>query len=340
MSTRNAEIARFLATCGWGQARRTTLAGDASPRRYLRLRRTGAPPQHAVLMDADPTLGQDVGPFLDIDRFLRHAGFAAPGIMAAERDAGLVLMEDLGDALFARVCADAPQIEPALYASAIDVLAALYSVAPPAHLPDYTREDYLREARLAIDWYLPAATGRPTSDATAREYCALVSETVEALLPTRTCCVLRDYHAENLLWLPERSGISRVGLLDFQDALAGHPAYDVISLLEDARRDVEPALAEQMIRRFLSTTNLDEQSFRHACATLGAQRNLKIIGIFTRLFLRDGKPAYLQLIPRVWGHLMTDLRHPVLAHLSAFVTQTLPAPTPDILQKIREGQNA
>ncbi len=326
-------IARFLARSGWSDATSAPLAGDASNRRYERLSHPRLGP--AVLMDAPPEKGEDVRPFVSVTRHLREAGLSAPEVLAEDAAAGLLLLEDLGDDLYARVCARDPSLEPCLYAAAIDLLAGFHRHPPPAGLPPYDLAAYLAEAELITGWYLPAATGTGTPPDLAAEYRALITGLCAPLDPVRDVLVMRDYHAENLLWLPERTGIGRVGLLDYQDALAGHPAYDLVSLLEDARRDTSPALQEAMIARYLAATGADPEAFRLAYATLGAQRNLKIIGIFTRLWKRDGKPAYLDHLPRLWTHLARDLAHPALAPLKRWVTANLPEPTADIRARIK-----
>ncbi len=328
----------FLADAGWAEALRTPLAGDASARRYWRLSRNG---KTAILMDAPPSEAPSCRAFLHVAGWLVANGLSAPRIMAADADHGLILMEDLGDGLFARICNTHPEQETTLYRAAVDVLALLHRLPPPEGLAPYDTAACQAESRLVTDWYLPAATGRPfpdrDSDAGA-ELDALIAAPLAALDPAPPVCVLRDYHAENLLWLPARRGLGRVGLLDFQDALAGHPAYDLVSLLEDARRDTAPALQQAMLAAYLAETGQDAGPFRQACATLGAQRNLKILGIFARLWLRDGKPGYLDLLPRVWGHLMQDLGHPALAELRRFVERRLPPPDTETRHRIRAAR--
>jgi aminoglycoside/choline kinase family phosphotransferase len=336
MSDRQAQIAQFLKSAGWQDAVRASLAGDASARRYDRLTRL-EPPFAAVLMDAPPERGEDIKPFLNIAHFLLNAGFSAPRIYAQNEQHGLILMEDLGDALFARVCAKSNGLEPTLYAAAVDALTALHATPPPPDLQPYSLDVYEREACLLTDWYLPAVTGNATSTTLRAEFVALIREACAALTDDQTICVLRDYHAENLLWLPDRKGHARVGQLDFQDALLGHPAYDLVSLLEDARRDTSDDLQTSMIARYLTASNLDPAAFRQAYATLGAQRNLKIIGIFVRLCQRDGKTGYVDLIPHVWAHLQKDLRHPALHALKAFMDRHVPAPEPAVLAQITAG---
>ena len=334
---RLAEYAAFLTAAGWDGARRQPLAGDASARRYDRVTKAEGS-QRAVLMDAPVGTGEEIQPFLGIARFLRDCGFSAPRIYHEDEDTGLILMEDLGDDLYARLCSRDPASETLIYGAAVDLLASLHRFQPPAGLPPYSAAVYADEAKLMVDWYHPAATGKKLSPKHQAEYLKLVSSTTTRFAPDRSVCVLRDYHAENLLWLEDRCGLARVGLLDFQDALLGHPAYDLVSLLEDARRDTSPELRQMMQDRYIRLSQVDRKEFLAAYAALGAQRNLKIIGIFTRLCQRDGKAQYLDMIPRVWAHLANDLRHPCLAELSLFVSLHFQVPTPAILARIRQGR--
>lgn len=327
MTSRAAAIDAFLAAEGWGAAARRPLAGDASARRYARLERNGAP---AILMDVPPASGLTVAPFLAVTAWLRGLGLSAPAILAADPAEGLVLLEDLGEDVFLRLAAD-PAREAGLYAAAIDLVADLQSAPPPAPAadwspPPYDRAVLMREMRLAPEWYLPATTGAPASPDLAAEFDALVEPIVAIALDGPQLPVYRDYHAENLIWLPRRAGHARVGLLDYQDLLIGHPAYDVVSLLEDARRDTSPELRAAMQARYLARTGAEPGAFARAAHALAAQRNLKILGLFVRLARRDGKPGYLRHLPRVWAHLQRDLAHPDLAPLAAFVARRLPPP--------------
>jgi aminoglycoside/choline kinase family phosphotransferase len=338
MTARDAAVAAFLAAAGCGDAAVAPLAGDASNRRYLRLTRPGGT---AVLMDAPPARGEDVRPFLALTEWLRGRGLSAPAPLATDLDAGLLLLEDLGDELFVRHLARRPGSETALYAAAVDLLAGLASVPPPARIGSgpvamdllpYDGAVLGREAELFTGWWLPAVAA--VSPGMAADYAGLVAEATAPVAGAREVLVLRDYHAENLLWLPGRAGDARVGLLDYQDALAGHAAYDLVSLLEDARRDTGAELRAAMVARYLAARpELDAEAFRAAYAILGAQRNLKIIGIFARLARRDGKPRYLAFIPRVWGHLQRDLAHPSLARLAGWIARHAPAPAPDVLAR-------
>jgi len=344
MSTaREAALSAFLIAAGWPPEAARPLAGDASNRRYFRLGPLDGRPA-AVLMDAPPEQGEDVRPFVAVTVWLRRHGLSAPEIRAADLAQGFLLMEDLGDDLYGRMLATAPQREDELYGVAVDLLAELAATPAPAELgpedcrlalPPYDAAVLAREAALAREWWLPAATGTTPPAALAAEFDALVAEATAAVATVREMVVLRDYHADNLIWLPQRAGTQRVGLLDYQDALAGHAAYDLMSLLEDARRDTSEDLQQGMIARYLGRrAHLDPEAFRAAYSALGTQRNLKIVGIFTRLAIRDLKPRYLDMIPRVWGHMMRDLKHPALAELRGWVARHLPAPEPAVLARV------
>ncbi|MFU1478367.1 aminoglycoside phosphotransferase family protein [Roseovarius sp. C7] len=226
-----------------------------------------------------------------------------------------------------------PEIENSLYSAATDVLLALHQHPPPADLASYDVPLMADMAALAHDWYA-SGLGRDTAAARTRLHGAMR----DALTPLQgldEVLIQRDYHAENLLWMPERDGLARVGLLDFQDAMRGHRAYDLVSLLQDARRDVSPETEAAMIARYLDGWDGDRDAFTAAYRALGAQRNLRIIGVFARLCLRDGKPHYLDFLPRVWGYLMRDLDTPALTALREAVTDILPPPDSDALHKLR-----
>lgn len=318
----------FVQQAGWQEARRQPLAGDASARRYDRLT-LGA--STAILMDAPPGQADSVADFVKVDLHLRGLGLSAPQILAQDIARGFLLLEDFGDRLYPALIAAEPAEEAALYRAASDVLAHLQAHPPAADLPDLSAEDWAEAAALAVDWYRRGALGQAEARA---EIVSVLAETLKSLADGPRVMILRDYHAENLLWLGTRSGLARVGLLDFQLAQMGQPAYDLVSLLQDARRDVPEALEAAMIRHFAAARGQDASAFAAAYAALGAQRALRILGIFARLCLAEGKPRYIALIPRVWGQLQRNLRHPALARLHAACTRHLPEPSPALLQQL------
>jgi aminoglycoside/choline kinase family phosphotransferase len=317
---RERAIAEFLKAQGWGATRPTPLAGDASFRRYYRLA-TGD--RRAVLMDAPPP-HEDVRPYMQVAGLLRGYGFSAPEIYAEHPALGLLLIEDFGDDTYTRLLAGGGD-EAALYTLAIDTLVDLQrAVTAPPDLPPYDEARLLAEAALLTDWYAPEVGAALPQDL-RDEYLALWRAALPvAALPGPTL-VLRDYHVDNLMLLTGREGVQRCGLLDFQDALRGPASYDLVSLLEDARRDVPAALRAAMTERYLAAfPGIDRGQFRRSAAILAAQRNVKIIGIFTRLARRDGKPQYLGHIPRVWRLLEDDLREPALRPIAAWLDRHLP----------------
>jgi hypothetical protein len=246
-----------------------------------------------------------------------------------------LLLEDLGDALYARLIERGEADERQLYAAAVDLLVDLHARPLPSDVPSYGPEELLRTAGLAYDWYLAGIAGR-VSLAQKIGFANLLGPLLVEHVGDADMLVLRDYHAENLIWLPDRRGSARVGLLDFQDAARGHPAYDLVSLLKDARRDVPEDLERDMLARFLAIGGHDAAAFRAAYALLGAQRNLRILGVFARLSLHYGKPQYVDLIPRVWDHLVASLEHPALSALAARVLTDLPPPDPRHLATLKD----
>lgn len=309
----------FLSRNGWGDAEILPLAGDASFRRYFRV---VAPGRSAVLMDAPPDK-EDIGPFLAIAAELDARGLSAPQALAVDRDLGLLLLEDFGDRLVGPVLRDDPAPECAIYADAIHVLDALAKRAAPHGLAPYDAAVMQREVRLFTEWYAPATDLAVDEAGFDAAWAAVWGDVLDAVADDPVL-VLRDYHADNLLLL-DRPGLKRLGLLDFQDALAGHPAYDLVSLLQDARRDVAPELEEAMLAEYLAAGSwADPDRFRAHYEILGAQRNTKILGIFTRLWQRDGKANYLAFQPRVWGYLERNLAHPALAPVKQWFDANVP----------------
>lgn len=307
----------FLAANGWEGAEIRPLAGDASFRRYFRVHKDR---ETAVLMDAPPE-HEDIGPFLTVAGHLLDRGFLPPRPLAINRQAGLLLLEDFGDERVGPVLARQPEREREIYESAVDTLAELAANPAPFDIPLYDEVAMTREVALLPDWYAPALSIEVDEEGYYGAWRASWGD-VLAEVQCKPVLVLRDYHADNLMVLPGRR---ELGLLDFQDALAGHPAYDLVSLLQDARREVSRVLEEAMLERYMEAAGVaDPEAFRAHYEVLGAQRNTKILGIFTRLWKRDGKPHYLPLQPRVWDYLERNLAHPALASVRSWFDNNIP----------------
>lgn len=353
----NQAIDAFVKSAGWGEAERLPVSGDASTRRYVRLKRGSETallmdqPQGAEAPTADPDAapaerkalgynavarlaGADCGRFIACSNYLHGLGLSAPEIYAADVAQGFVLMEDLGADLFTDSLAKGVA-EPALYEGAAEVLAVLHAQRAPKLLPPdkplyaYDETALLAEVELLTEWFFPVGLGRQASAAEIAEFQGLWREALAPLLAAPAYFVHRDYHAQNLMWMPGRTGAARIGLIDFQDAVAGPAAYDMISLVEDARRDVSPDVGRMTVSHYLNRmrvqgTPVDEEAFALEMAVFAAQRNTKIVGIFARLCRRDGKPRYLELLPRVWSYLTADLNHPALAKLKSWYDHAIP----------------
>lgn len=349
---RSAALARLLDATGFAAAERRPFPGDASTRRYERL---ALPDRTAILMDAPrsnespPCTPGDtdaqrltsgwnavsrlaasrVEAFVAVADHLSSLGLSAPFVHGVDALAGYAVLEDLGDNLFTTAIASGED-EIQLYCAAADVLAHVHAAPMPETLPapvgewpvlDYDALALAANADLFVDWAPHHAADVRVDDAARARWERIRDALIAQAMGMSRAFTIRDYHAENLLWLPEREGIARVGLLDFQDAVRGWPAWDFAMLLQDARRDVSALAAEAAIQRYLRRSGMDEASFRHQLAILGALNALRIIGIFCRLIERDGKPRYAQFLPREWGHLSANLRHPELAEMRAFVAE-------------------
>jgi aminoglycoside/choline kinase family phosphotransferase len=343
----------FLDKAGYGGAGRARIAGDASSRSYERLdlggkpfilmnaprRPDGPPVRDGLPYSAIAHLAEDVVPFIAIASGLRERGFSAPRVLAADRDAGFLMLEDLGTELV--VAGDPPAPIAERYERAIDVLVDLHRHDLPGTLPvpplgttypipAYDLRAFLIEVELLFDWYLPRFGVAATAEARS-EFLSLWQAALAPALAARKTWVLRDFHSPNLLWLADRPGPAAVGLLDFQDAVMGPGAFDVASLAQDARVDVTEGLETALVARYVAGRRahdpaFDAEAFTQIYATLAAQRNTKILGIFARLDRRDGKPQYLRHLPRIHAYVHRALRHPALAALRGWYEAHVPEP--------------
>lgn len=318
----------FLAKTPWAKARHEHLAGDASARQYERLY---LGQQSAVLMDAPKGCGDDIGDFLRIGAHLSALGLSAPQTYEADQEAGFALIEDLGDEVFSKVVADNRAQELPLYHLAAEVLAHLQSAPAPENLPNLTAQQWAQSTDFALDFYAFAITGKRTDD----HLIAALEAALSAHADGPRVLLLRDFHAGNLLYLPQREGLAQVGLLDYQLAQLGQPEYDLVSLLQDARRDVPAEVEAAVLQAFAAKIGKPLAQAQAAYAVLGALRALRILGIFARLCVISGKDQYLIHLPRVWGQLQQNLAHPALSELRR-ACSVLPEPTEEAIEEIRK----
>jgi hypothetical protein len=318
---RHKQIDDFLKKHGWARAKRSFLAGDASARRYERVMESK---RSAVLMDADIER-EDIEQFIKVDELLCDWGFSAPAILAQDLPNGLLLLEDFGNESFTHLLTNVPQQEVLLYKKACESLMHLQrQEVDGVDIPAYHHKMLLEEVQLFTDWYLPAMLGEEKASLYRESFMNVWKKLLDSMPYLPPVLVLRDFHADNLMWLPQREGIKQVGFLDFQDAVLGSPAYDLVSFIEDARRDIQPENAQLVLNQYLQQMAWDRSDFMAAYAILGAQRNCKILGIFTRLAQRDGKMRYLDYIPRVWRYLEGDLHHGAVKPFRDWLAKALP----------------
>lgn len=329
MTPRQTQMLAFLNDAGWRNARVDALAGDASARRYFRVTRGAAT---AVVMDTPRGCVDDPVQFMHIANHLADIGLSPPRCLASDLTQGFLLLEDLGDALFAAIVANDPAQEMPLYGHAIGVLHIIQSHPAPPRLPNLSAGQWADAAMLAVTRYAAGIHGaQPDAGPLHTALSAAISQWADG----PRVLILRDYHAENLLHLPARRGAAQVGLLDFQLGQLGQPCYDLVSLLQDARRDVSATVQTAMFAQFLAKTGADPTQFAASYATFGAQRALRILGIFAQLCTQSGKAGYLAMIPRVWGQLQQNLSHPALADVAKACRDALPEPSPTALATLR-----
>lgn len=325
MTDRESRIDRFLAAAGWSDAERLPMTGDLSARRYWRLARPGA--TSAILMDAPPEMDASTPAFVQMTDWLHSAGLSAPKILAGDPETGLLLLEDLGDDKVSDIASNSTR-HAEIYDLCLDLLVHIRRQHnPPLSQPDAS--SLVDMTTLADQFYPGVVSSRLTSFRT-------VLETVLAdLLSEESTVSLRDFHADNLMWLPRRKGIARLGLLDYQDAFLTHPVYDLVSLLTDARTDIKPQFRSDMIALYATRAGDDPVRLNRAFAAFSAQRNLRILGIFARAARQYGKPHHLPKLPRVHAYLSEALRHPVFADVAEETLAAIPAPTPDLIASLR-----
>jgi aminoglycoside/choline kinase family phosphotransferase len=318
--TREDAVRAFLLACGWQDAVRAPIPGDASFRRYERLRKGN---ESAILMDAPPER-ENTNSFVNAQRYLQHAGYSAPRILHALPEEGLLLLEDYGNDSVSLHLRQTPEHEAPIYRDAVALLAKMAQQglsqveSSGSRFAPYSPELLEQEAMLLAQWLLPEILPVAEVVEAVEAYAAVWRDMLAQSDVAPQVVTHRDYHADNLFLLSDHKGIARIGLLDFQDAVLGRPAYDLVSLLEDARRDVAPKVVADNLRFFSEETGMPQETLLREYAFYGAQRNAKILGIFTRLYRRDGKPRYLAMLPRVWNYFEGNLRHPSMAPLLAW----------------------
>ncbi|MBV6821906.1 aminoglycoside phosphotransferase family protein [Pseudomonas sp. PD9R] len=318
LPTREDQRAAFLARAGFAGARQVALPADASTRRYFRLDGAGL-----LLMDSPPH-SEPIGPFVQVARQLQQLGLSAPALQQVDEEAGLALIEDFGHDTYTRLLA-AGHPERELYRLAVDTLVALHGATPGAELAAYDARQLSDECALFIDWYAPLLIGKEPALALRESYLALFGNVFVDVAQRREALVLRDFHVDNLMLLEGREGVAACGLLDFQDALVGAAAYDLMSLLEDARRDISEGLRVALLSHYLvQRPELDAPRFLEDYRRLSAQRHAKVLGIFVRLAGRDGKHGYLAHLPRTLGLFVRALNTEALAPLREWLDRHLP----------------
>lgn len=334
ISDRKKLIDTFLNKTVWKNAKRVKFASDASQRNYYRLHSTKA--SNTILMDAPPEFGENVHKFIKASQFLERIGLSVPKIYNRDIRNGFLILEDFGDDIFTDFLLKSSQDEINFYMSATDNLITLYHAEVDSKAKHYDDCEMLSTSLLSIDWYLKYGSNILTGDL-RNQFKVLMREVLSKIMTKPMIMVHRDFHAENLIWLKNRNGKQRVGILDFQDMMPGHPAYDLASLLNDVRRVVNEDVRQKCYDHYVKNTGVDKDAFYYAFCICSAQRNLRILGVFTRLAVRDDKKHYLTFLPQVWKNLLQDLSHPDLIDLRLFIQNIFIAPNKTVLAKIRDS---
>lgn len=331
MDKREDQRNQFLAENGWRDCEKIPLAGDASPRKYFSLK-DGT--KTALLMDTPIELCSELNSFIEISEYLLAHGFSAPKIFARDLTNGFLIIEDLGPYLLNIFLKIFPEMEWETYLAALDVLVALREKPPPPNTPVYTPKIQGELAALSLTWYTRNIFDTEVSKNQVDELSSMISDAI-AGMNEKQVFIHRDYHSENLLWLQDRIGLKRIGIIDFQDGSIGQSSYDLASLVEDARRYISYEHRMVVLERYAEITGDPVDMVERCVAVSGIQRNLRILGVFARLAVRDSKPGYLDYMPRVWDYLHSDLDIAEIYDLREFVFENVPYPEPQYLEKLR-----
>lgn len=342
MKEREALRKEFLSHLGFDFLNVEKLKKDASFRTYERIMKDG---KSYLCMDAPPEK-ESLNIYTNVANFLSKNNFSVPEIYNADYENGFALIEDFGNGKYTNLLADQNKFnedinETRLYEKAIDVLIHMHKINKLPDFPSYDEQLLIKETSLFTEWYVSVLNNSKLPKKMQDEFVLIWKHLLKQIRLFPQVVVHRDYHADNLMWLEDQIGIKKVGLLDFQDAVIGSPVYDIVSLLEDARRDVSPRLAEEMITRYLKAfPQFNRKDFLASYAILGTQRNLKIVGIFTRLAVLHKNPIYLSYLPRVWNHINNDLKHPLLLPLKNWLDKILPNQTKNFVNNIYSNNTA
>jgi aminoglycoside/choline kinase family phosphotransferase len=320
---RSAQLQRFIDSHFSGvKYSMTPIVGDAGLRDYFRL---STQDSNYIIMDCPPSY-TSVKPFIDVAQFLTQNDFSAPQIINYDTENGFLILQDFGkvsvrDYILGLEEQDL-QERTNIYHLSINLLVDLQKIAPPSELQNFSNDLMCSELSVFSDYYIPYKKNEKISSAKLEQFIEIWQNILSKQTQTTKSIILRDYHVENMMYLDQEKNIKKLGLLDFQDALVGSPIYDLVSILEDARIDIPRNFALECIQYYAEQKNLDFNKVLNDYHILGAQRNLRILGVFARKYSRDGNDTYLQYIPRVLKYLEYDLSHPILRPLKDWLLKT------------------